>query len=135
MQGYPKNVDNTCNCETEPQIKEHLMCCLLLEQKCTSDDLAGYNENAKKYVQLWLKLKHIWYCVYVVDTRNKRITRSRYILIFLNQAIKRNIWRGVRGYDFVAYINIYVTMKTLNSSFISIFQSSDFMFIIFTFII
>ena len=53
--GYQKDGDNTCDCGTVPQTMEHLLCCPLLEQKCTSDDLAGYTENAKKCVQLWLK--------------------------------------------------------------------------------
>ena len=52
--GYQKDGDNTCDCGTVPQTMEHLLCCPLLEQKCTSDDLVGYNENAKKCVQLWL---------------------------------------------------------------------------------
>ena len=53
--GYRTSGDTTCDCGTDQQTMDHLLCCPLLEQKCTSDDLASYNENAKKCVQLWLK--------------------------------------------------------------------------------
>ena len=46
--------DVTCDCRTAPQTMQHLLQCPVLEQVCTADDLAVYNENAQKCVQQWL---------------------------------------------------------------------------------
>ena len=47
--------DVTCDCRTAPQTMQHLLQCPVLEQVCTADDLAVYNENAQKCVQQWLE--------------------------------------------------------------------------------
>ena len=50
--------DVICDCRTAPQTMQHLLQCPVLEQVCTADDLAVYNENAQKCVQQWLE--YIW---------------------------------------------------------------------------
>ena len=55
IRGMQTQPVNECDCGTDQQTMDHLLCCPLLEQKCTSDDLASYNENANKCVQLLLK--------------------------------------------------------------------------------
>ena len=48
--GYRPSNDTMCDCGT----MEHLLRCPLLQEPCTSADLATYNDNAEKCVQHWL---------------------------------------------------------------------------------
>ena len=52
--GYLNDNDAVCDCGTEPQTMQHLLSCPLLEQPCTAADLAEFNENGQRCVQLWL---------------------------------------------------------------------------------
>ena len=51
--GYLDFEDVTCICNTEPQTKELLLRCPLLEQECKTEDLAEY--IARNCVKFWLK--------------------------------------------------------------------------------
>ena len=53
--GYLKDADVTCVCRSEPQTMDHLLKCPLLNQECTAEDLAEFNDAAQDCVQLWLK--------------------------------------------------------------------------------
>ena len=50
------NQDLNCDCGSEPQTMEHLLQCPLLEQACTAEDLAAYNDTAHKCVQHYLNI-------------------------------------------------------------------------------
>ncbi|KAJ4925239.1 hypothetical protein JOQ06_017974 [Pogonophryne albipinna] len=52
--GYLNDGDVVCDCGIEPQTMQHLLICPLLEQPCTTSDLAEFNEKGQQCVQLWL---------------------------------------------------------------------------------
>ena len=54
-------------CDTTTQTMHHLLKCPILEQECTAEDLAAYNNTAQKCIQLWLN------CVWCfVDSLRRR---------------------------------------------------------------
>ena len=65
---YADTADTACECGTSEQTMQHLLRCLLLENKCSLEDLATANEKALHCARAW---PNIWLNSEMMDTKEE----------------------------------------------------------------